>query len=210
MKGITVSVVIPTLNEEENIAECLESLIHQDTYEIIIIDNESNDRTVEIASKYTNKIYIVPRETELGTLRQIGTEIATGDIIVQADADTRFPPNYIEQIKSKFMEDKELAAVYGRVYDYEGNAIKNISMRLLPIFYPGAGNCAFRRDMFMKTEGFPDKPSGEMVGMFRNMRKVGKVSYDKNFKVLMKLDDIYLVPPILLGGMVLTFIWLVK
>lgn len=56
-----VSVIITTKNEEENIANCLES-IKQQTYpqekiEIIVVDNNSVDKTKEIALKYTDKVY---------------------------------------------------------------------------------------------------------------------------------------------------------
>ena len=50
-----LSAVVITLNEEDNIAECLRSLRFVD--EIIVVDSGSEDRTVEIASKFTDKIF---------------------------------------------------------------------------------------------------------------------------------------------------------
>ena len=56
-----VSVIVTTRNEEHNIANCLESIkvqnYPQDKIEIIVVDNNSLDKTKEIALKYTNKIY---------------------------------------------------------------------------------------------------------------------------------------------------------
>lgn len=53
---ITVSVIIPTYNEEANIESCLKSLCRQtlkrDEYEIIVVDGNSKDRTRELAKKY--------------------------------------------------------------------------------------------------------------------------------------------------------------
>ena len=61
-----VSVIIPTKNEERNIVRCLKSVKNQDYnlpagrqgVEIIIIDNRSTDRTVELARPYTKKVII--------------------------------------------------------------------------------------------------------------------------------------------------------
>jgi len=60
-----VSVIVTTRNEEHNIANCLESIkaqtYPQDKIEIIVVDNNSLDKTKEIALKYTNKIYNLVR-----------------------------------------------------------------------------------------------------------------------------------------------------
>ena len=57
-----ISVIIPSFNEEENIAQCLVSLSHQTVnrteYEIIVVDGGSTDRTCEIARKYADMVFI--------------------------------------------------------------------------------------------------------------------------------------------------------
>ena len=55
---VKVSVVVITHNEEENLHRCLKSLDWAD--EIILVDAESEDRTVQIAKEYTDKVYIHP------------------------------------------------------------------------------------------------------------------------------------------------------
>ncbi|MFP4046119.1 MAG: glycosyltransferase, partial [Candidatus Aenigmatarchaeota archaeon] len=58
-----ISVVIPALNEEKFIGQCLRSIKKQDysgEYEIIVMDNGSEDRTVQIAEKYADKIFSFP------------------------------------------------------------------------------------------------------------------------------------------------------
>jgi glycosyltransferase involved in cell wall biosynthesis len=56
-----ISVVIPTFNEEANIAQCLVSLTHQTIprteYEIIVVDGGSKDNTCEIAKKYADQVF---------------------------------------------------------------------------------------------------------------------------------------------------------
>ena len=57
-----ISVIIPSFNEEENIAQCLVSLSHQTVnksdYEIIVVDGGSTDKTCEIARKYADMVFI--------------------------------------------------------------------------------------------------------------------------------------------------------
>ena len=69
-----VSVIVTTKNEEKNIANCLKSIKNQ-TYkniEIIVVDNNSDDRTKEIAGKYTDKVF--NHGPERSALRNLGAE----------------------------------------------------------------------------------------------------------------------------------------
>jgi glycosyltransferase involved in cell wall biosynthesis len=61
-KTLPLSVIINTLNEEKNISSCIESIIKQNPYEIILIDGSSNDKTVDIAKKYNVKVIVVDRK----------------------------------------------------------------------------------------------------------------------------------------------------
>ncbi|MHA1225039.1 MAG: glycosyltransferase, partial [Candidatus Heimdallarchaeaceae archaeon] len=56
----SVSIIVPTLNEERNIENCLKSLLELDypLVEIIVVDGGSEDRTVEIAKKWTDKVIV--------------------------------------------------------------------------------------------------------------------------------------------------------
>ena len=93
-----VSVVIPALNEEVIIEECLQSIRRQThPVELILIDNGSIDRTPQIAEQYCDKVHIKPGYT-LAEMRDHGAREATGDIIVTTDADCIAPENWIEEI----------------------------------------------------------------------------------------------------------------
>jgi len=86
-----VSFAIPTLNNEDVLDKCLKSIINQEypDLEIIIVDNGSTDRTVEIAEKYTDKIYF--DDGLLGSVRQTGVENSTGQILALFDSDIILP-----------------------------------------------------------------------------------------------------------------------
>lgn len=80
-----ISAVINTLNEESNIAMCLEALMWCD--EIIVVDMKSEDRTKEIAANYTDKIYEFDKVGYVEPARKVAVEKATGDWILIVDAD---------------------------------------------------------------------------------------------------------------------------
>jgi glycosyltransferase involved in cell wall biosynthesis len=64
-----ISVIVPSFNEEANIATCLDSLSHQtvprDQYEIIVVDGDSRDRTREIAEQYADLVFIQTSRKEI-------------------------------------------------------------------------------------------------------------------------------------------------
>lgn len=80
-----ISAVINTRNEEQNIRFCLESLRWCD--EIIVVDMESDDKTVDIAREYTDKIYSHEIVRAFDTARKFAVEKASGDWILLIDAD---------------------------------------------------------------------------------------------------------------------------
>ena len=99
-----ISVIIPALNEEESILECLESLtaqtIPRETFEIIVIDGGSSDHTCEIAATFADLV-IMQKRAGIGGARGDGAEAANGDILVYTDADTRHPPTWLETIREQ-------------------------------------------------------------------------------------------------------------
>ncbi len=91
----TVSAVVITYNEEKNIRSCLESLQWVD--EIIVVDSESRDATVDIAHAFTDRIFIRPWPG-FPAQRNFGISQATGEWILILDADERVSPEAKEEI----------------------------------------------------------------------------------------------------------------
>jgi len=84
-------------NEERFLSRCLES-VKPYVNEIIIVDTGSEDRTVEIAQMYTDKIYFHPWEKDFSKHRNQSISYATGDWILQVDADEELAPGGGEAI----------------------------------------------------------------------------------------------------------------
>lgn len=99
-----VSVVITTKNEVKHIANCLKSVLKQ-TYpknklEIIVVDNNSEDTTKNIAGKFTQNIY--NKGPERSAQRNYGIRKAKGKYILFLDADMTLSPNVIKECIDKF------------------------------------------------------------------------------------------------------------
>ncbi|MCF6204791.1 MAG: TIGR04283 family arsenosugar biosynthesis glycosyltransferase [Methylococcaceae bacterium] len=90
-----ISIIIPTLNEQNNIQLCLEALQPlRNKSEIIVVDGRSIDETVEISKLLANSVIISAK----GRARQMnaGAEKAKGEILVFLHADTFLPENALE------------------------------------------------------------------------------------------------------------------
>jgi glycosyltransferase involved in cell wall biosynthesis len=98
-----VSVIVPAYNEERFIARCLDSLVNQDdpAEEIIVVDNNSTDRTVAVAQRYPVRII---RETRQGIIpaRNAGFDAAAGDVLARCDADSIVPADWVRRIRAHF------------------------------------------------------------------------------------------------------------
>ena len=91
-----LSVVILTLNSSKKIRKCLESVKWAD--EIVIIDGGSVDETLRICREYTDKIYVRPYAEDFSEERNFGTQVCSGDWILQLDSDEVVEFDFREKI----------------------------------------------------------------------------------------------------------------
>lgn len=139
LKGRKVSIIIPCLNEEEAIGEVLEA-VPAYVDEVIVVDNNSSDRTVEVARAHGAKIV---REDVRGYGRAYkkGFALATGDIIVTLDGDHSYPVDAISYLLEaydhmgvKFLSASRFPMLSRDAMDfkhYVGNKILSLVMSLL-------------------------------------------------------------------------------
>jgi glycosyltransferase involved in cell wall biosynthesis len=106
MEKIPVSVVVITKNEEDNIADCLKSVSWAD--ELIVLDDDSADRTVAIAKEHTEKVLSRKMDIE-GRHRNYAYSLAKNNWVLSLDADERVSKELEEELKALFkgeMKDK--------------------------------------------------------------------------------------------------------
>ena len=191
-----ISVIIPTFNEEENIAQCLVSLTHQsvprDEYEIIVVDGGSKDATCEIAEKYADSVF-TQTSPKVGGARNDGVMAAKGDIIATTDADCILPPHWLRQISNDF-SSPDVVQVYGPVYPIEEGIRNRISLFLANMFsrigyysttfyYTLGCNTAFRKDAFVRAGMYRCIDAGDDLEIAMRLKDFGRICFDERLKV---------------------------
>ncbi len=99
MNGTKLSVVLATRNEEANLAKCLES-VKGIADEIVVADEKSADGTVQLARKFGAKVISVPHQDNFHITKNIAIDVATGEWILQLDADEVVSPELAKEITS--------------------------------------------------------------------------------------------------------------
>lgn len=111
-----ISVALATHNEERNLARCLDA-VKEFADEIIVVDGESTDRTIEIAKKYGAKVISTTNKPIFHINKQMAMDAATGDLVLQMDADEVVDAdlnNFIQDMHKKLMsaQKAELPAAW--------------------------------------------------------------------------------------------------
>jgi glycosyltransferase involved in cell wall biosynthesis len=153
-----VSVVIPTYNSEKTLTKCLESIKNQ-TYpniEIIVVDKNSRDGTVEIAKRYGAKV--LQLNVERAEAKNFGLKEAIGKYVCFIDSDMELTKNVIEECVNLIKKDEKTCGIiipersvgnsfWAKVRDFERS------------FYAGTeieSARFFRKDLAKKVGGFDE------------------------------------------------------
>ena len=166
MQAIKISVVIPAFNEERLIGRCVQAVKNQTLskakYEILVIDNNSADKTAEIAKKLGATVIPYVEKQGFSVAKQFGTNLAKGEIVAYTDADSIPDTHWLETIE-KLMQDRNLVCVGGTILSTE-NALVNFSLiiydfiarinQLFGISLIWSPNMAVRKDAFIQIGGF--------------------------------------------------------
>lgn len=179
MKDNLVSIVVTTKNEEENIENCLRSIQLQTwrSIEIIVVDNYSVDKTVEISKRYTEKVYNLGPERS--AQRNFGLiEKSEGNYLMYIDADMILSPKLVEACIFEVIQ-KNLDALHIHEFILGSNLFSKVR-NFERSFYSGTvidGARFFTKNIFCKTQGFDEvifkEGSGEDWDLDKSIRKYG-------------------------------------
>lgn len=132
---VDLSVVIPMYNEEENVANTISQVSKtlaqlEDTWEILIVNDGSTDRTLEIAQELAAgdpRVRIVSHARNAGRGKALRTGFANarGEIIVTTDADLSYEPKYILDLVKTLKEDRNIDMALGSPY-MPGGGTENV------------------------------------------------------------------------------------
>jgi glycosyltransferase involved in cell wall biosynthesis len=170
IKRPLVSVIVPARNEAKLLPKCLSSLAHQRTqvsYEVIVVDTNSEDDTPTIARSFSARVVNEPRKGKVYAFRS-GADAARGDILCFAEADCILPANWIQTITDYLERHPEVVAISG-IYTFHSstpvlNLLAPIVHRLAQwIYYLLYGsyslrgsNFAIRKSAYDAVGGFSD------------------------------------------------------
>lgn len=174
-----VSVVVTTRNEERNIVNCLKSIAIQTwpNVETIVVDNQSTDKTKDLALAFTEKVY--DKGPERAAQRNYGIiEVAKGQFAMFIDADMILTPTLIERCVLA-MKDATISALHIEEIVLGRGLLAKIR-RFERGFYSGTvvdGVRFFRRDDFIRVGGFDHSlpPGPEDWDLDKKFRSEGEL-----------------------------------
>lgn len=194
---MSISVVIPVYNEEKYIGKCLESIASQieKPDEVIVVDNNCTDKTVEIAQKFDVKIV---KEKKQGMIqaRNAGFNAAKYEIIARTDADAILPLGWISKIKEHF-KDSTIGALSGPASYFGSSFMSKASIIISSAVFRGSGfllghpmlfgpNIGLRRSAWEKVKDkvcLSDREVHEDVDLAIHIAKITKIKFDQNLVI---------------------------
>lgn len=196
-KNFLISVVVTAFNEEKYLPKCLAALNNQtypkDKFSITVVDNNSTDRTAQIAKEFGVRVISEKRQGNTFALKR-GMDEARGDVIAVTDADTQVDNNWLWTI-AKIFSDSEVVAATGSMYMDTRSKIKG---RLVEMIYAilanvvafigkpnlSGFNFAIRRKAFLQVGGINTlfKMSSD-VDLGIRLNKIGKIRMVNDLRV---------------------------
>lgn len=174
-----ISVIIPAINEADNIANTIESIGPGDKKEVIVVDGGSNDDTVGIAKSLGARVITSapPRARQMNR----GAAEATGDVLLFLHADTRLPERFEEFVLNSFKQPGTVAGAFELRIDSDIPALRlierlaNWRSRCLKTPYGDQAIFILSR-VFHQVGGFPDIAIMEDFELIRRLRKQGEIA----------------------------------
>lgn len=175
-----LSIIIPTLNEEDSLGETLGS-ISSHVHEIIVVDGGSQDGTLEIARKYAS--VVLDSNPGRGIQQHTGAYRAEGNILLFLHADTWLPRGFEIMIERTLSDSNTVFGAF-RLGHHPSSALLNLvalvaNLRSLLLKMPyGDQGLFMRRSDYFRVGGFKDLQLMEDVDLVRRLNKIG------NFKLV--------------------------
>jgi len=112
---LKLSLIIPVYNEEHHIRGCLDAISRQSEMpdEVIVVDNNCTDRTIDIAKTYDFVTVIAEPKQGRAHARNAGFNAAKHDILGRIDSDSLLSRNWVETVKRHFASDNQLSGLTG-------------------------------------------------------------------------------------------------
>jgi glycosyltransferase involved in cell wall biosynthesis len=193
-----ISVILPVHNAEKTLGDCLKRIYASDfhNFEVIVVDDKSTDKSVEIAKRFPCKIIKLRKRSGAGIARNVGAKKAKGEILCFIDSDILIKKNTLSLIEDDFDKgNKVVVGIFSKKTRFKNfvSNYKNLFNRFFflhrkthsNIFFTGIG--AIKKDIFFKLGGFGayyNESSIEDVEFGFRLRDAGyRIIIDKNIEV---------------------------
>lgn len=190
-----LSICIMAKNEEKFLEKCLRSikpLIDNGIAELIFVDTGSTDRTVDIASKYTNDIYIKTWQGNFSEMRNYCISLAQGEYLFIPDADEEVELTGIKKLVDLFSEEdyKKYYTYTLKERNYEDNEFKKYAMNARMFIFKNEGEfCYYGKIHEQPNFKQPVKSLDVMVnhsGYIMNSKEVRERKFNRTEYILKK------------------------
>ncbi|MEL6462581.1 MAG: TIGR04283 family arsenosugar biosynthesis glycosyltransferase [Cyanobacteria bacterium J06621_15] len=175
-----ISIIIPTLNESQNIKATLASTQISTNVEVIVVDGGSEDNTVEIVESLGLKV--IPGHKNRAYQMNIGAKNATGDILLFLHADTLLPANFDIMVREALKHHSTVAGAFALRINASNIGLRLVEWgvkwrsKLLKMPY-GDQAIFITREKFKYIGGFPELAIMEDFELIRNLKKLGKITF---------------------------------
>lgn len=174
-----LSVIIPALNEAENIAAVLAEVIGTPQSEVIVVDGGSTDGTADLAAAYGAKAFL----TDPGRAKQmnLGASKARGEVFLFLHADTRLPHGFEKHVLASLSEPGTVGGAFEFQIDADLRGIRFIermaNWRSRRLQMPYGDQALFlKADVFRELGGFADLPIMEDYELVRQLKRKGRIA----------------------------------
>lgn len=174
----TISVIIPAHNDAKNIGEALERVKALNQNEVIVVDGQSTDKTIDLARKWGAEI--LPSTPNRSRQMNKGATQAEGDILLFISPNVILPVNYEDHIRQIMSVPEYLGGYFSLSYRSKSlqsrikekmvllwNMLLGLPINKQPVFV--------RKSVFNELNGFSEQANRETVEFMHRLKKVGRI-----------------------------------
>ena len=176
--AVRISIIIPTLNEAENIKEAIATTQLNTNIEVIVVDGGSDDVTVAIAQCLGVKVISSSSGRALQMNR--GAVAATGEILLFLHADTCLPTGFDDMVRTALQQPGTVAGAFKLRIDASLLSLRWVEwgINVRSHFYqmPYGDQAIFlTKAVFHQIGGFPELPIMEDFELMRRLKRIGRI-----------------------------------
>ncbi|MHC5737162.1 TIGR04283 family arsenosugar biosynthesis glycosyltransferase [Nostoc sp.] len=173
-----ISIIIPAINEAENIKKAIATTQANLNIEVIVVDGGSSDDTVAIAQSLNVKV--ISSSPGRAVQMNAGAVAASGEILLFLHADTRLPTGFDDMIRTALQQPRSVAGAFKLRIDASLLSLRWVEwgVNVRSHFYqmPYGDQAIFlTKEVFQQIGSFPELPIMEDFELMRRLKRIGRI-----------------------------------